>query len=117
MNELTHPRLIREAETVEAMIRLYCRGKHGQTELCADCTALVAYTRVRLAKCPFQAEKPTCGQCKVHCYKPVLREQIRQVMRYAGPRMLLSHPLMAFQHLLDGQRKAPDRKVEGKGAP
>jgi hypothetical protein len=36
-----------------------------------------------------------------------MREQIRQVMRYAGPRMLLHHPIHAVLHLLDGIRKPP----------
>jgi hypothetical protein len=34
-----------------------------------------------------------------------MRERIREVMRYSGPRMLLSHPLMAIRHLIDGLRK------------
>jgi hypothetical protein len=28
-------------------------------------------------------------------------------MRYAGPRMIWSHPIMALRHLIDGRRKAP----------
>jgi hypothetical protein len=42
----------------------------------------------------------------VHCYKPAMREQIRVVMRYSGPRMAQRHPLLAAAHLLD-RRKAP----------
>jgi hypothetical protein len=29
-------------------------------------------------------------------------------MRYAGPRMLLEHPLMSLRHWLDGFRQAPE---------
>ena len=36
----------------------------------------------------------------VHCYQPQMREQIRQVMRYSGPRMLLYHPVLAIWHLV-----------------
>lgn len=34
-----------------------------------------------------------------------MREQIKAVMRYAGPRMLLHHPILALFHMLDGLRK------------
>jgi hypothetical protein len=29
-----------------------------------------------------------------------MREKIKEVMRFSGPRMLLYHPLDAFRHLL-----------------
>lgn len=93
--------LARERQTVTCMIQIYCRGRHRTTrELCAECQALVEYAEERLAKCPFQDEKPVCAQCSVHCYKPEMRERIRQVMRYAGPRMLYTHPILAVHHLL-----------------
>ena len=99
-------RLQREARTVAAMIRRYCRDRHHTTDgLCPECAELLAYARRRLARCPFQDNKTTCGKCPVHCYAPGMRARIREVMRYAGPRMLLSHPLMALRHLLDGLRK------------
>jgi hypothetical protein len=28
-------------------------------------------------------------------------------MRYAGPRMLLRHPILAVRHIIDGLRKQP----------
>jgi hypothetical protein len=103
-------RMGREARTVEAMIRLYCREVHGSTaELCAACAELRTYARQRLQKCPFQEGKTTCARCPVHCYKPQMRERIRTVMRYAGPRMLLRHPILAMLHLADGLRKEPVR--------
>jgi len=40
-----------------------------------------------------------------------MRERIRSVMRYAGPRMMYRHPLLAFHHLIDGMRKAPSKHV------
>ena len=103
-------RLQREARTVAAMIRRYCRDRHHTTEgLCPECAELLAYARRRLARCPFQEGKTTCGKCPVHCYAPAMRERIREVMRYAGPRMLFSHPLLALMHLLDGLRKPGPR--------
>lgn len=81
------------------MLRIYCRGQHGQRRgLCASCAALETYALARLAHCPFGDQKTTCAQCPVHCYKPAMRAEIRQVMRYAGPRMVYHHPLMALRH-------------------
>lgn len=141
-----------EKQTVEAMIRLYCKGKkHGETEnyrespgnpgnpscpscpsnpntpiipiipttptphhrssahrspltvppLCPQCQQLLTYAHQRLERCKFGEDKPSCTRCPVHCYKPAMREQIRQVMRYSGPRMLLHDPIMAIRHLWD----------------
>jgi predicted amidophosphoribosyltransferase len=105
------PRIEREAETIAVMIAIYCRDHH-QTgkKLCPECSDLLKYASNRLKHCPFQEGKTTCGKCPVHCYKPAMREKIRRVMRYVGPRMLLSHPLMALRHTLDGLRKTPIKK-------
>ena len=115
----THPRMTREARTLEAMIGMHCRDQHGTPEErrvrhSVPSAPSCSPTRVRLAKCPFQEHKTTCAKCPVHCYKPDRREQIRAVMRYAGPRMMLRHPRLAFYHLvIDGRREKPGR-VERK---
>jgi hypothetical protein len=103
-------RLKRERETVQAMIRLYCRDHHPITAaLCPECQQLSDYALLRLEKCPYQAEKPTCNQCPVHCYQPEKRTRMREVMRYAGPHMLTHHPLLALFHLLDGLTSKPGK--------
>ncbi len=107
--------MARENKTIQAMIGIYCHDLHGSVEkspngLCPECQALVDYARMRLERCPFQENKTTCANCPVHCYKPAMRTEIRAVMRYAGPRMLLRHPVLAILHLLvDNRRKAPVR--------
>ena len=154
-----------EKQTVEAMIRLYCKGKkHRKTEnyrkspncpssqscpsnpiipsspttpispnpanhssahpltaplspltvpfLCPQCQVLLDYAHKRLEHCRFGEGKPSCTRCPVHCYKPAMREQIRQVMRYSGPRMLLHDPIMAIRHLWDFLRS----KFQGVGS-
>ena len=94
-----------EVQTVRAMIGIYCRAHHGVSKaLCADCEGLLSYAGERIAKCPFGVDKPVCNQCAVHCYKPAMREEIRQVMRYAGPRMMGRHPLLGIRHLLRSRR-------------
>ena len=99
-------RLQREYKTVDAMISIYCGSHHRYHVICDDCRELGEYALERLKKCPFGEDKPTCAQCLVHCYKPVMRERIREVMRYSGPRMIYTHPITAIQHLFDGKRKA-----------
>ena len=103
------PRLTRERKTVAAMIRIYCRGHHDSKDgLCGECAALHDFAMCRLDRCPFGSEKPTCANCPIHCYKPEMRGRIREVMRYAGPKMLLRHPILALFHLVDGRKEAPD---------
>ena len=106
-----HPRMKRERKTVESMIGIYCRGQH-KTEggLCHECRELAEYAHMRLQNCPFQENKTTCGNCPIHCYKPVMREKIRDVMQYAGPCMIRYHPLLAIGHMIDGLRKEPGPK-------
>ena len=89
-----------EKRVVELMIRLYCRHKEGNSELCGGCAELLSYARQRLDRCPFANAKPTCRKCRVHCYRRGEREQIRRIMRWAGPRMLFFHPAAAVGHLL-----------------
>ena len=75
---------------------------------------LQAYAEARLRRCPFQEGKIPCAECPVHCYEPGMRERIRAVMRYAGPRMLYRYPVLAVLHFLDGRRKEPLPKVRRK---
>lgn len=109
MLDKKHPRLDREMKTVQAMIQIYCHDQHATRQgLCPGCQELADYARTRLEHCPFGENKSTCANCAVHCYKPAMKDQIRAVMRYAGPRMLYRRPLLAIQHLLDGRKKAPE---------
>lgn len=106
-------RMRREAGTVEVMIRRYCRDQHGHDrDLCPDCSELLAYAHKRLQLCPFQERKTTCGNCRVHCYKPLMREKIRRIMRHVGPRMILSNPVLGLRHAIDGLRKNPLKKKQ-----
>jgi hypothetical protein len=99
-------RIRREKRTMRAMIALYCRGHHKAGGApCVECQSLYDYAVCRLDRCPFGSEKPTCGRCPIHCYKPAMRERVKEVMRYAGPRMLLRHPVLALLHQFDALRR------------
>ena len=103
-----HPRLARELATLTAMIEIHCRDVHGTGDgLCVDCAELLTYATRRLDRCVFGDTKPTCANCTVHCYSAAKRDEVRVVMRYAGPRMIWRHPILAMWHLLDGRRPAP----------
>lgn len=99
----------REQRMLEAMLRSYCRHHHHSQPLCAECGALARYAQRRLERCMFGDEKPTCANCLVHCYKAQMREKVRVMMRWAGPRMLWRHPVLAILHQLDGRRPSPKR--------
>jgi hypothetical protein len=110
-------RIRREKKTIATMIGMYCHDRHGTapSTLCDDCDALNEYAMQRIDKCPFCLDKPTCANCTIHCYKDDMREQVRGVMRYAGPRMMRRHPVLAVLHVLDGFRSTelPERKGRG----
>ena len=91
-----------EKKTVGKMIEIYCHGNHHtkKGELCQECQELKDYAFFRTNKCPFMETKTFCSNCKVHCYKPEMREKIRVVMRYSGPRMLLHDPVTAIKHVI-----------------
>ena len=92
-------RIEEEKKTVEQMIRLYCRLKEGNRTLCEECASLLEYAHKRLDHCKFGEKKSTCRKCPVHCYKPAMRERMKEVMRFAGPRMMWYHPIDAIKHL------------------
>jgi len=94
------------------MIKIYCCGKHKAHQgICPECSDLLVYAKERLKKCNFQEGKTTCANCMVHCYKPSMREKIKEVMRYAGPRMIYCHPILALLHFIDGFRKKPISRI------
>lgn len=102
------PRILREKTTVQHMILLYCKLNHQQetkeSGLCPDCRKLNKYALNRLTYCRFGEDKTSCQYCEIHCYAPEYQEQIRKVMRFAGPRMFLRHPILTLRHLLDDYR-------------
>ena len=106
-------RIDRERKTVGAMIQLYCQKKHHSKALCSECQELYDYAMKRLDKCLYGVNKPTCANCPIHCYKPSLREEIRAIMRFSGPKMALRHPILSFMHLVvDGRRKVADPRKQ-----
>ena len=99
-------RIEQEKRVVRQMIEIYCR-KHRHTSdgsICHDCSQLLAYAHARLSRCPHGVHKTSCRRCHTHCYSPLMREHIRQVMRFVGPRMMFTHPIPAIRHLISELR-------------
>lgn len=119
--ELTRKRE-REAQMVSQMIALWCRGHHGgghegkqapkgeepirvklglrTITLCPECAELQAYAVARIERCPHMGTKTFCSACPSHCYRPAMRERIREVMRWSGPRMICYRPVTAVRHAM-----------------
>lgn len=97
----------KEIEVVTLMIRHYCHGKHKtrKHELCPECAGLSEYVKMRRIKCPHKENKPFCANCKIHCYKQEMRQRIREVMRYSGPRIVFRHPFISLKHLIESKRQ------------
>ena len=94
-----------EKYIIEKMIKIYCHGnKHTSNGLCIDCQNLLEYASLRIDKCPFMHNKTFCSSCKVHCYKTDMRQNIKMVMRYAGPRMIFHHPILLIKHIIEEKR-------------
>lgn len=105
-----------EAQMVSEMIALWCRGHHGgvtrdsdaprvrvglrTVTLCPECSELRDYALARIGRCPHMGTKTFCSVCPTHCYRAQMRERIRAVMRWAGPRMLLYKPGPAIRHAI-----------------
>ena len=103
----------REKQVVHQMIALYCRSQHGHRDgLCPQCAELDAYARQRSDRCPFMEQKTFCSNCRVHCYNREMRQKIREVMRFSGPRMLLIHPIMVLRHMVESAREKERLKKE-----
>ena len=115
---MSKDRLDRERHTIRVMIAIFCRAHHGSDNaLCAECQQLHDYAMQRIDKCPYREDKPTCAKCPTHCYRQEMRESIRRVMRYAGPRMLFSHPILTLRHYVDETARRGSARLPPRNAP
>lgn len=112
MIEYMKSRIDRERLTVQIMIAMYCRDHHADAGdphavPCNECLEQYTYAMKRIDACHWLSEgarKPVCRKCPTHCYRPGNRDRMKVIMRYAGPRMMLRHPVLAIHHFIDGWR-------------
>jgi len=92
------------------MVALYCRKNHTiSQDICPECSDLSQYCRDRLGNCPWGEHKPACALCTIHCYAAGYRERIQQVMRFSGPRIIFTRPLLAINHILHRFHNPPEK--------
>lgn len=91
-----------EKKILGQMISLYCRKNHksNKASLCDDCSQLFDYAKGRIDNCPYITSKSFCSNCASPCYKSPMREKIKSIMRFSGPRMLFVNPVVAIKHLI-----------------
>ena len=94
-----------EKRTITAMIQIYCRSVHKSKRLCGRCRDLKEYALKRIDKCVYGVDKPACKHCPVHCYSPMMREEIKKVMQQAGPAMAFRHPVLSVKHVIREKRR------------
>lgn len=97
---------------IGTFVEIYCTGKHGDTarklftlpdgvgerSFCHECSGFMEYAIARRMKCPLEAEKPSCKHCRIHCYAPEPRKKVREIMGYAGRKLLLRGRLDYIWH-------------------
>ncbi|MHB8120566.1 MAG: nitrous oxide-stimulated promoter family protein [Desulfuromonadaceae bacterium] len=102
----------KDIKLIGKFVEVYCAGKHrgagrtrfilpaalGERSLCPECAAFLEYALARRLKCPLEAEKPTCKHCRIHCYDQLHREKVREIMSYAGRRLMMRGRLDYLWH-------------------
>lgn len=91
-----------EKKVVGKMIDLYASAHKDELSKLFE---LKEYAYKRIDCCPFMESKTFCSSCKIHCYQAEMRKEIKKVMRYSGPRMLLFHPILTISHALEDLRR------------
>lgn len=111
--QLRNPYIRKEVETIRIMTEIYCSAHHGTEKgnLCPECEEFYLYSAKRLACCPFGENKPVCAKCKIHCFGKEFKGKAKAIMAFAGPRLVLRHPILSLRHLMALRREAPDKPV------
>ena len=97
----------KDTDKLVRFLSMYCDAHHGHRnrdvfifnysrlspkvskgpELCEECESLLRHAIVMRVQCHLDP-KPKCRHCPEHCYRPLYRDQMETVMKYAGPRSL-----------------------------
>ena len=108
----------KELQLIGKFTEVYCSGKHSNSErkmvnildvpnfqtdlkgysLCAECSSFLDYAFAKRLKCPLEANKPSCKHCKIHCYDSLHRDKVKEIMGYAGRKLLMRGRLDYLWH-------------------
>ncbi len=132
--KVADPQVAHDIRTVGDFVAIYCRGKHKDAarvpltsdaaflgvygdkvpECCEECAELTRYAEARRAYCP-KDPKPFCSHCDTHCYRPQMKEAMREVMEYSGPRSVFhGYALDSVRHAVAGMKAR--REMRGSSA-
>lgn len=105
---------IKELKVLVGFVNFYCRQKHSNTikekvelawqpgrtaNLCRECAALVKYAVIKRRNCPLDP-KPSCKNCRIHCYGKEYRARIKEIMAFSGRRMIMRGRIDYLWHYL-----------------
>ena len=93
----------KDIRLIGKFVEVYCSGKHrgverskyplpsglGVRKICLECAEFLEYAITKRFKCPLEAEKPSCKNCHIHCYAGPQRMKIKEIMAYAGRRLMM----------------------------
>jgi hypothetical protein len=99
--KLKNNRILREKNTIDRMIAIYCKNHNKNESLCDVCEAILEYVHHRIESCRFGACKPACSRCNVYCYHNEMKSRMKRIMKYSGPRMAIYHPILSIFHFQD----------------
>ncbi|OGT97669.1 MAG: hypothetical protein A2079_05680 [Geobacteraceae bacterium GWC2_48_7] len=102
----------KDIKLIGKFVEVYCIGKHGDTArklfilpggageriFCQECFSFMEYAIAKRMKCPLETEKPSCKHCRIHCYASEQREKVREIMGYAGRKLMLRGRLDYIWH-------------------
>lgn len=114
MERLTREQ-IKDFKVLTDFVRLFCACKHdGQApspltpelspffpkgvSLCAGCRGLLAYALDKRRNCPLEP-KPSCKDCRIHCYSMDYRSRIREIMAFSGRKMIMRGRIDYLWHI------------------
>ena len=103
----TPEQIQKDTDKLVRFLSLYCKAHHEHRrqepfifehpkvsakvydgpDLCDECSKLLRHAIVMRVLCPLDP-KPKCRNCPEHCYRPVYKDQMETVMKFAGPRSL-----------------------------
>lgn len=89
----------KEIDLSLSMIDLYYQKSNETPDINHE--EMKNYAKKRLEHCPHGENKPTCKNCTIHCYQTKYRNQMKKIMRFSGPRIMLYHPILALKHYLN----------------
>jgi len=102
----------KDIRLIGKFVEVYCAGRHhgagptdivlpaglGKRRLCPGCAVFLQYAIRKRLNCPLEAEKPTCKHCRIHCYATLEREKMREIMSYAGRKLMMRGRLDYLWH-------------------